>query len=363
MVFRSHAPWLLACLGGVFAGGCGPGGEFGDADAAPADAAPLDYDASLAPETLSQSGLYADTAAGVLGPGVRVYEPRFELWSDGAEKQRWIALPDGAQIDNTEGDFWTYPEGTRVWKQFAKDGVKLETRLLFKDGPAAGDWYVMSYVWNDDETDAIAAPGGELNARGMGHRVPSQADCRECHEPMHDVVLGFSAIQLDRDPAEAGADITLDDLLTEGRLLYGTGSAGYPHYPLPGSESEREVLGYLHGNCSGCHNRRSPVLAEVGARPLLLARTSERYRSSVEATPAYESTVGVRAISTDEARSLIAPGAPDDSAVYLRMSSRAPTLMMPPLGSEIVDEEATTGVRTWIESMPAAAGAAATPAR
>lgn len=355
-MFRSY-PFplsLLVCGGSALVSGCGPS-AVSDADAAPPDARTYDFDASVSPETLSQSGLYANTAAGVLAPGVTPYEPRYELWSDGTQKRRWIHLPDGARIDNTTGDFWVYPEGTRLWKEFSRDGVKLETRLLYKSGPERSDWYMMSYVWNDGETDAVAAPLGDPDARGMGHEVPSQEQCAECHEPMHDRVLGFSAIQLDRDPAEAGDNLTLDGLLSRGWLQFGTGSAGYPHYPIPGTESEQDILGYLHGNCSGCHNRRSPVLEGVSTRPLFTLRTDERFRQTFEATPFYESTVGVRALNTDEASSLIEPGDPGESAVYVRMTSRAPNLAMPPLGTEIVDDEATARIRAWIDSMPAAA--------
>jgi hypothetical protein len=355
-MFGSYASFgrMLACCGSAVALGCGPSGGFGDADGAPPDAIVYDIDASAAPETLSQSGLYANTAAGQLAPGVRPYRPRFELWSDGTEKRRWVSLPSDAQIDNTDGDFWTFPEGTRLWKEFSQDGVKLETRLLYKRGPTPGDWYMMSYVWNDDESDALAAPAGDPSARGTGHRVPSQAECDTCHAPMHDTALGFSAIQLDQDPATAGQLVTLDQLLVEGRLLFGTGEVGYPHYPLPGTDNEQEILGYLHGNCSGCHNERSPVLAGVPTRPIFLQRVDERFRDAIESAPAYSSTVGVRAVNTEQARSLIEPGDPNESAIYVRMTSRDPNLQMPPIGTRLVDESATLRIRAWIESMPPA---------
>jgi hypothetical protein len=364
-MFRSYAPLgsILACCGISFALGCGPTDLGGDAGVASPDAIVYDVDASATPETLSQSGLYANTAAGVLAPGVRPYRPRYELWSDGTQKRRWVWLPEGAQIDNTSGDFWTYPEGTRLWKEFSQDGVKLETRLLYKRSPEPGDWYMMSYVWNEAETDAAAAPAGAADARGMGHRVPSQADCLTCHEPIHDGALGFSAIQLDQDPTAAGDHVTLHGLLAEGRLLYGTGQSGYPHYPLPGTDSERDILGYLHGNCGGCHNERSPVLTGISTRPLFLLRTGERFRDAVESTPAYASTVGVRAVNTEQTRSLIEPGDPSQSAIYVRVSSREPTLQMPPLGTRIVDDEAVARIRGWIESMPSANHAPEAPAR
>jgi hypothetical protein len=336
--------WLLAWVAA-----CGPAADQPSADAGPADAGPLPYDASTSPETLSQSGLYYDTAAQILAPGVRPFEPRFELWTDGAEKRRWIYLPAGAVIDNAEPDFWEFPEGTRLWKEFSRDGLKLETRLLAKVGPAPEDWHMMAFAWNDDETDAVAVPFGEPNARGTGYPVPGEAACRACHERMTDRVIGFSAIQLDH----AGEGVVLQDLLDERLLRYGTGAGGTPHFPLPGDELDRDILGYLHSNCGGCHNPRSDVLSGVTTRPIFLLRTDERFRGDIERTPVYTSAVGVRTTTGGEAgRYHISPGNPDDSAIYRRMSSRTPTLAMPPLGTDLVDEEAAARLRAWIEALP-----------
>ncbi len=350
---RSRLPGLALsaiALSAIAVAACGPDAEPSTADAGASDAAPLPYDASVTPETLSQSGLYSDTAAGLLAPGVRPFEPRFELWTDGVDKRRWVYLPEGETIDNAHGDYWIYPEGTRLWKEFARDGMRLETRLLVKTGPEERDWYMMAYVWNEDETDAVAAPLGEPSARGTGHPVPSQAECMDCHEQMTDRALGFSAIQLDH-PTDAPG-VTLQTLLAEGRLRYGTGSAAPPHYPLPGDEPDQQVLGYLHANCGSCHNSRSEVLAGVANRPRLLLSIDERERASVEATPLYDSTVGVRATQPHAGRYLVQPGEPDDSAVYRRMTSREPTSAMPPLGTALVDGDAAAQVRAWIEALP-----------
>src|SRR4051812_10459345 len=62
----------------------------------------------LLPEHLSETGLYADIATGELALGVAPYTPRFSLWSDGSEKQRWLLLPEGAQIDTSNMDDWAF---------------------------------------------------------------------------------------------------------------------------------------------------------------------------------------------------------------------------------------------------------------
>src|SRR6185436_16418070 len=53
----------------------------------------------VAPATLSETGLYCDISRLVPATGVRSFRPRFALWSDGAQKRRFIQLPPGTQID------------------------------------------------------------------------------------------------------------------------------------------------------------------------------------------------------------------------------------------------------------------------
>src|SRR6185295_6866071 len=118
------------------------------------------------PERLSETGLYADLARDAIAPGVLPYRPRFELWSDGAEKRRWLAVPAGTQIDDADPDDWVFPDGTRIWKEFVRDGTRVETRLIAK---VDSKWLAQAYVWRDDESDAIAAPAGYIDARGTPH--------------------------------------------------------------------------------------------------------------------------------------------------------------------------------------------------
>src|SRR5690606_23060146 len=140
---------------------------------------------------------YADFEARELAPGVRPYRPAYELWSDGADKARWIALPEGATIDTSDMDFWEFPAGTRLWKEFSRDGRRIETRLLSKTGSSPTDWYMMAYAWTADEREAVAAPDGVTNALGTAHDVPGTGDCAKCHVRMPDIVIGVSAILLD----------------------------------------------------------------------------------------------------------------------------------------------------------------------
>jgi hypothetical protein len=125
--------------------------------------------------SLADTGLYADLGAGTLAPDVTPYRPQFELWSDGAAKERWLHLPPGTQIDSSDMDAWVYPVGTKLWKQFSRDGVRVETRMLEKLAP--GEWDMVAFAWTDDGLDARSVPEGRRDAGGTGHDIPGEDDC------------------------------------------------------------------------------------------------------------------------------------------------------------------------------------------
>ena len=149
-------------LGGV---GCGDGadlaavGPLATADAgasAPGFAPTLPAHcaaAAVPPATLECTGLYANLAAKTLTPGVREYAPAYVLWSDGADKRRWIGLPAGSVIDASDPNEWVFPIGTRVWKEFSLQGQRVETRLWQK--VTAKFWVNAVYVWNQEQSAAL----------------------------------------------------------------------------------------------------------------------------------------------------------------------------------------------------------------
>src|SRR5690349_22171547 len=104
----------------------------------------------VAPPTLSATGFFKSIGADgglVLGDGVRLYEPRYKLWSDGADKTRWVYLPPNSKIDNTDQDHWVLPVGAKLWKEFALNGKRIETRLIHHVGPGPDDYLYATYWW------------------------------------------------------------------------------------------------------------------------------------------------------------------------------------------------------------------------
>lgn len=289
------------------------------------------------PAALSETGLYADITKGAIAEDVMAYEPRFALWSDGAEKRRFLRLPPDTQIDTSDQDAWQFPEGTRLWKEFRRDGVLVETRLLAKVGAAPEDWAAMAYVWNSDETEATATPSGAENALGTSHDVPEAAACMGCHGGTASRVLGFSAIQLAGSPGE----LDLNKAIADGILSDPPSSS----IVVPGDSTAQAALGMLHANCSHCHNQRRPPRGDGRCYDPehdfdFTLRVSDL--GSVKSTATYRTAVG----------SVIRAGAPSLSEVVRRAERRDPSWpSMPPLGTEIVDKAGVTALRAWIEDL------------
>ncbi|HEX4997836.1 MAG TPA: hypothetical protein VFY29_06400 [Terriglobia bacterium] len=341
----------ITILGGAFAG-------------EPPSEAPARNDGPVVPLRLSDTGLYG--AGGAIDPRNRPFVPQYPLWSDGAEKQRWIRLPENTPIDISDIDAWRFPVGARFWKQFSWNGRKIETRMIWKAGE--NDWIFATYVWAEDQRDAVLAPEtGVPNVvevgRGKRHSIPAIEDCHTCHLSSPAVVLGFNALQLsdDRDPMAPHAEplspsaVTLRTLLDQNRLHPARPDlAAHPPRIRETDPVGRAALGYLSANCGGCHNDRGP-LARLGL--VLLHDTDPDGKSGADMPePARATAVNAAGryvmpgIAPERSRT-VAPGAPERSALLHRMRSRRPSSQMPPLGTAIPDEEAVELVRRWIEQL------------
>jgi hypothetical protein len=286
------------------------------------------------PRTLRETGFFDASAQ------KQPFSPQYPLWSDGADKQRFIALPAGTTIDASKPDAWDFPRGTRLWKTFTHGGRPVETRFIERQ--ADGGWQFAAYVWDGEGRSAELAParGTELAlpaAPGGRYVVPGRGDCLACHGGAAAPVLGFAALQLAPE---------LRALVERGWLR------GLPHALLDtppriaaASSVERAALGTLHGNCAHCHH------AGAGRVPLRLtlqqrvadpeASAAEALRSMVDAPSRYQPDPHA------EAR-IVVPGDANASVLLRRMRSRDPRVQMPPLGTEHADEQALALLSRWI---------------
>jgi hypothetical protein len=292
------------------------------------------------PATLEATGLYSDFAARTLAADVFQFDVRYPLWSDGADKGRYLLIPAGKQIDTSTMDHWTFPTGTKAWKEFRRDGLLVETRYLEKSDEKPIGWKYVAYQWSADGKTATVAKMGVTNALGTAHDIPSQEQCEQCHSGTKDGLIGLGAIQLSR---ESGVS-PLAALAAKGWLSTPPGREFSP----PGTGNVQDALGYLHGNCGYCH---SDVGRWSGARKLrlrvLVADTDPTK------TPTYLTTINVpmaHADITGEPYIGVIPGDPLKSHLYDRMLKRD-FWAMPPTGTEQIDDAGSAIIKTWIESL------------
>jgi hypothetical protein len=318
-----------------------------------------------APATLAETGLYDDFEARRLAAGVEPFTVQYPLWTDGAHKRRWIALPAGTTIDASDPDGWRFPAGTRIWKEFSLGGRRIETRYMERS--ASGEWLFATYRWSADEGAAtLVGPRGVKRAAesapGVPYAIPGVVECRACHESGRSAVLGFSTLQLssDRDPnaphatpPEAGS-LDLDALVRRG-LVVGLPEdlASTPPRVRAASPIARAALGYLHGNCSNCHHAESPI-ASLGLSLTVRADgTPEALETAVDCASQYRPT-------GTEIHSRIVPGDPGQSLLIARVVSRDPVRQMPPMGTHRIDEQGVALLSRWIAEElafpPAASG-------
>jgi cytochrome c553 len=310
------------------------------------------------PERLADTGLYAAGSAGSIDPRNRAFTPQYPLWSDGLVKKRWVYLPPGTAIDASNEHEWEFPAGTRFWKEFSRDGRRIETRMLWKASDAR--WVAVSYAWNEEGTEAVLAaeegvPGVAEVTPGRQHSIPSRTDCAACHGTARVQPLGFNALQLstDRDPNAIHGEplrpdlLTLQTLVDEGRLAHARADLlANPPRIRSNDPATRAALGYLAANCGTCHNGRGEIAA-LG--PII------RYRELLEDGDAVARSLVGQPTRWQLPRQphgptvLVSPGAPDESALIARMRSRAPSSQMPPLGTVVRDQEAVDAMARWIE--------------
>jgi hypothetical protein len=305
---------------------------------------------------LRDTGLYADWTARTVAPDNLPFSPQYALWSDGAAKLRWVHIPNGRFIDASNPDVWRFPVGTRLWKEF-RFGRRAETRFI--ELTRAG-WQFASYVWNEDESDAVLAP--EIGIRqsiaigdGVSHAIPSRTDCRACHEAGATRVLGMNALQLsrDRDPNAPHAEVPppgivdLPALVARG-LVRGLPAAlvATPPRIIAPTPTARAALGYLHANCGTCHSGAGELKSLAFALNYTLNRPADEVPAALLTSVGHPSHFQVP--SSPDIVERVCAGQPDKSVLVARMSSRHPVVQMPPLGSRIVDAEAVQLIRRWI---------------
>ncbi len=306
------------------------------------------------PTLLSQTGCVAPETPQAPAEGTIPYRVNSPLWSDGAVKQRWMAIPDDTQIVAQGDGSFAFPIGSVLVKSFAVDDTPVETRLLIRHQD--GGWAGYSYEWLDDGSDAVLLEHGKTIelASGQTWVFPSRAQCLECHTQVAGYTLGLELAQLNGEFVYPSTGETANQLVT----LQHIGVLHDPQERLPerlpvlvaaGDNSrsfEDRARSYLHANCSGCHRPDGPTQSLMDLR----------FFVGIESMQVCNVAPQLGDLGIEHA-ALIAPGAPERSVVYQRMNRRTPQ-QMPPLGTLLVDMVALEMMEQWILSEDGGAGRA-----
>lgn len=296
------------------------------------------------PRTLGAFRFFADGPRQEPGGNVTPYALNTPLWSDGADKLRFIYLPEGTRM-TAEGDgLLQFPLGAAIIKTFAMgegaDRRLIETRVLLH---RADGWTALPYRWNAEQTEAtLALTGGRLDlvtpaGEAISYAIPKKNQCKTCHGKDGAVIpIGPKARNL---PAE-----WLGQMAAAGMLdRVPEGADSLPNWQTRADGAAGPLArAYLDVNCAHCHQpgggasnsgldlrweQDDPHALGILKRPVAAGRGAGGHDFS------------------------ILPGAPDASILLYRMDSAEPGIAMPELGKASIDREGGAVVRRWILEM------------
>jgi uncharacterized repeat protein (TIGR03806 family) len=298
------------------------------------------------PAKLSETGCFDPTDPRKPGPGLIPYGVQAQFWSDGAKKERYLALPDESRVTIEDNGDWSFPIGTVLLKTFQFDGVYIETRFFMRH--TNGDWAGYTYRWNEDQTDAeLTSTFEDVPVGEQTWQLPSRAQCMQCHTGAAGRSLGLETSQLNGNFAYPGGLLanqlkTLDHIGVFDQPLE-QDPATLPRLPAY-DDAQASVASrsraYLHSNCSGCHRPGGPAQGSMDLR----------FTTPIENAGLCNQAPQVGDLGVPDAR-LISPGRAEASILWLRMQA-LDSSRMPPLSSNRVDTEALELLRVWIDGSP-----------
>jgi uncharacterized repeat protein (TIGR03806 family) len=371
------------------------------------EAMPKDLPPSNFPKTLSTSGLFKSVKGHVVEPALIPYSVNAALWSDGAYKERYIALPgDESKIEFGTSRGWNFPEKTVLVKSFALEAEErhpksrrwIETRFLTKQGT---EWAGYSYAWNDDQTEGtlVGANGMDRDftiktasgERKQTWHYPSRAECMVCHSRAANFVLGLTELQMNKVHDYGGVSDnqlrTLDHLGVFTVNWQEAAKAKMRQEALEKGLSDKEIDQYIA-------RETQTRMQGQSVHSFLLAFPREQYRHLVDPYDKKQD-LNLRARSYLHANcaqchveagggnaqmelefttkqqdmrivdvkpvhhtyelpdaKLIAPGHPERSVLLHRISQRKAGFM-PPVATSVVDTEAVQMMEEWIRQLKA----------
>jgi putative heme-binding domain-containing protein len=314
------------------------------------------------PRRLSETGLFTSVEKMEPAAGVVPYSVLVEPWMDGADAQRWVAIPGSAEIDLAASpvEASSFREGTVFVKhltlsQPGGEAIRLETQLLHYEG---GVWSPYSYLWDDSNRDAflVDAIGANRPLQVADAKLPNGVrertwhvnatnECKLCHNAGPKFVLGFVANQLDGATGQRQfSKASQLSLLAAQGVIRREPKVDAATWRLVDPHDTKQSLddrarSYLHANCAMCHHPGGNAIVSFFLRRDLPFDKLNTNKGT-----------GIGMFEIRDAK-IIATGDPYRSLLLYRMSKLG-YARMPYIGSQVVDSAGVALVGEWIRSLP-----------
>jgi len=306
---------------------------------------------------LSEYEFFKDAIAQVPSENVYPYILHSALFSDYADKHRFVYVPEGKKAKFFPNEVYEFPVGSALVKTFsypkALDGNRmlLETRLLLNQ---ESGWMAHTYVWNQDQTEAYLKVTGHTHKsmayfidgekKYVDYRVPNQNQCKECHLK--------SGVIMPIGPKSRNLNFSIQykEKIANQISYWMEKEIVESHMPLDlivnwsdeAAPLNAKARAYLDINCGHCHMPGGS--ADTTGLNLNLTETENRkigiYKKPVAAGRASEGM-----------KFSIVPGSPEESILLHRMDSLDPGVMMPESGRKLSHSEGVALINDWIISL------------
>ena len=312
------------------------------------------------PKKLSEFNFFADLNLQEPNEGVLPYDLINPLFSDYADKLRFVYVPENKRLSYSPDKVLDFPDGSVLIKTFAYlndhpeskiDKQLLETRLLIKKNDS---WKNISYIWNEEQDDAyLSIAGKTINTsfvmedgteRNVRYRVPNINQCKECHQLNKEIQpIGPKVRNLNHEFSYS--DGTMNQIKKWQLMEWIDSADNYPtiaNWSNEENDLESRARAYLDINCGHCHipggsadttglylNLKEDSNIHIGIykKPVAAGRASNNLKYSID------------------------PGNPSKSILSFRMTSLDPGIMMPESGRSLDHKEGVELIEKWIKNM------------
>lgn len=204
--------------------------------------------------------------------GIELFEISSPLFTDYAEKQRLIRIPEGKHLSATGNSLPEFPEGTLIAKTFFYSHAErnrkkmVETRLLILKNAT---WNAATYKWSDNQQDAflinegavipVNFVGNDGKIRQINYLIPTQKECGGCHRDYDRLTpIGPRLSNLNIEVSRNGKTINQLLYLNRNGLL----DLGHqkkfdrlPDYRDTTLPNDLRARAYFSMNCAHCHRQ------------------------------------------------------------------------------------------------------------